>query len=226
MDNLRIIPDTQQSLSTTTSRVPSVIVDAGERASYRFVEYFTATIRNPNTRAAYYRAVNQFFDWCDARGLTLDQIHPVLIGAYIEELSTTMADASVKQHLAAIRTLFDFLVTGQIVAMNPAASVKGPKIVVRTGKTPVLSAAETSQLLDSIKTDSIIGLRDRALIGVLAYALARVSAVINMDVQDYFPQGKRYHFRLHEKGGKHHVMPAHHIAEDYMDAYLGPCLVG
>lgn len=217
-----LIPPNQTTLLSfaDSAAVPAVIAGAGDRASYRFLEYFTATIRNPNTRQAYYRAVKQFFDWCDGHDLKLGQLNPIIIATYIEQLMTTTSDATVKQHLAAIRTLFDFLVTGQIVPMNPAASVRGPKIVIRKGKTPVLSAEQTGQLLESIPTDSLVGLRDRALIGVLAYSIARVSAVISMDVQDYFPQGKRYWFRLHEKGGKYHEVPAHHRAEEYVDAYL------
>ena len=220
MANALIIPNPQQSLTLADNGVPVVVTDAGDRASYRFIEYFTATIRNPNTRKAYYRAVSQFFNWCEQQGRTLEQIEPVLIAAYIEGLMTVHTDATVKQHLAAIRGLFDFLVTGHIVTMNPAASVRGPKIVMRKGKTPVLTAEEIGQLLSSIDTDSLAGLRDRALIAIMAYSLARVSAVIRMDVQDYFPQGKRYFFRLHEKGGKYHEVPAHHQAEEYVDAYL------
>ncbi len=220
MTNALIIPNAYQSLTLTEKGVPVVVADAGDRASYRFIEYFTATIRNPNTRQAYYRAVSQFFNWCEQQGRSLEQIEPILIAAYIEGLMTIHTDATVKQHLAAIRGLFDFLVTGHIVAMNPAASVRGPKIVMRKGKTPVLSAEETGQLLASINTDSLAGMRDRALIAIMAYSLARVSAVIRMDVQDYFPQGKRYFFRLHEKGGKYHEVPAHHQAEEYVDAYL------
>tara|TARA_R110002072_G_scaffold303078_1_gene492930 strand:+ start:10922 stop:11518 length:597 start_codon:yes stop_codon:yes gene_type:complete len=91
---------------------------------------------------------------------------------------------------------------------------------VRKGKTPVLTAAEARQLLDSIDCSKIVGLRDRALIGVMVYSFARVSATIGMNVEDCFPQGRRMWFRLHEKGGKHHDVPAHHNAEDYIDAYL------
>lgn len=221
MNNPLILPNPQQALTFVEgAAVPVIIAKAGDKASYRFLEYFTASIRNPNTRKAYYQAVRQFFDWCDDHGLQLEQLNPIIIATYIEQLTATRNDATVKQHLAAIRTLFDFLVTGHILPMNPAASVKGPKVVVRKGKTPILSAEETGQLIESIPTDSITGLRDRALIGVLAYSLARVSAVINMNVQDYFSQGKRYWFRLHEKGGKYHEVPAHHRAEEYVDAYL------
>lgn len=125
-----------------------------------------------------------------------------------------------KQHLAAIKMLFDWLVTGQIVPTNPAASVRGPKHVVKKGKTPVLTAEEARQLLQSITTDTVIGLRDRALIATMLYSFARVSAVVGMRVQDYYPQGKRSWLRLHEKGGKFHEVPCHHKAEEYLEAYL------
>jgi site-specific recombinase XerC len=127
---------------------------------------------------------------------------------------------TVKQHLAAIRVLRNWLVVWQILPPNPAAAVRGPKHVVTTGSTPVLSAAETRTLLDAIDLGSIVGLRDRALIGVMVYSFARVSAVVGMAHPDYFPQGKRWWIRLHEKGGKRHTVSAHHLAEAYLDAYL------
>jgi integrase len=90
---------------------------------------------------------------------------------------------------------------------------------VKKGKTPVLSAEEARLLLDAIPTDNIAGLRDRALNGLLVYSFARMSAA-GMNVEDYFPQGRRVWFRLHEKGGKRHDVPAHHNAEAYVDAYV------
>src|ERR1700726_1172851 len=200
-------------------QLPAAIGRAGDAAAWRFVEFFAATIRNRNTRAAYAQAVMQFFTWCEKhRVYTLEQVKPVVIAAYIE--NHPMAAPTVKQHLAAIRMLFDFLVTGQIVPMNPASSVRGPKHVVKRGKTPVLKADQARTLLDSIKTDSIIGLRDRAIIGLMCYTFARVSAMVNMRVDDYYQNGKRWWVRLHEKGGKRHEVPAHHNAEAYLDAYL------
>jgi integrase/recombinase XerD len=199
--------------------LPAAILRAGDRAGWRFVEFFTANIRNKNTRAAYAHAVTEFFSWCESRGIVdLAQIKPVLIAAYIEKHPG--APPTVKQHLAAIRMLFDWLVTGQVVEVNPASSVRGPKYVVKRGKTPVLTADQARTLIDSIKIDSIVGLRDRALIGVMVYSFARVSATIHMRVEDYYQNGKRWWFRLHEKGGKLHDVPAHHNAETYMDAYL------
>jgi site-specific recombinase XerD len=199
--------------------LPAAITRAGKRAAWRFIEFFTANIRNRNTRAAYAHAVTEFFAWCEARGvLELNQVKPVLIAAYIEQHQGSAP--TVKQHLAAIRMLFDWLVIGQIIELNPASAVRGPKHVVKRGKTPVLTSDQARVLIDSIQTDSIVGLRDRALIGVMVYSFARVSATIHMRVQDYYQNGKRWWFRLHEKGGKLHDVPAHHNAEAYMDAYL------
>jgi integrase/recombinase XerD len=200
--------------------LPKIITRAGERATWRFIEFFVANIRNKNTRAAYALAVRDFFRWCEDHGLyELEQIKkPVVIAAYIEQ--HTGAPPTVKQHLAAIRMLFDWLVIGQIIDMNPASSVRGPKYVVKRGKTPVLTDDQARAFINAIETDTIIGLRDRALIGVLVYSFARVSATIHMRVDDYHQNGKRWWFRLHEKGGKLHHVPAHHKAEAYMDAYL------
>jgi site-specific recombinase XerD len=199
--------------------LPPVIVRAGQDAAWRFIEFFTATIRNRNTRAAYAQAITQFFAWCESHGIrTLREINPVVIGVYIE--SHPGAAPTVKQHLAAIRMLFDFLVTGQIVPMNPASSVRGPKHVVHRGKTPVLKADQARALIDSIKTDSLVGLRDRALIALMCYTFARVSAMVHMRVEDYYETGKRWSVRLHEKGGKQHSVPCHHNAESYLDEYL------
>ena len=125
-----------------------------------------------------------------------------------------------KQHLAALRMLFDWLVVGQVLSFNLASSVRGPKHVVKNGKTPVLSAEEARGLLDGIDLSTLAGLRDRALIGVLVFRFARVSAAVSMRISDYYTQGKRSFFRLHEKGGRYNVVPAHHLAQEYVDAYL------
>ena len=200
--------------------LPDIVLRAGPQAAERTVEFFTAQIRNTHTRAAYGAAVMRFFAWCDARGLELAQISPVAVATYIEEMQSGYRAPTIKQHLAAIRRLFDWLVIGQVVPANPAASVRGPTHVVKTGKTPVLQPAEARLLLDAIDTSTLPGLRDRALLGVMVYSFARVSAVVNMRVEDYYQQGKRWWLRLQEKGGKHHAVPVHHKAEAYLDAYL------
>lgn len=200
--------------------VPATIRSAGRKAQRRFLEFFAAQIRNRNTREAYHRAVVDFFAWCDDRGFGLIEIEPVVVAAYVEYLGGVYAKPTVKQHLAGIRMLFDWLVTGGVLPMNPASSVRGPAYVAKKGKTPVLTAADARRLLDSIAPSTIAGLRDRALMGVMVYSFARVSAVIGMRVEDYYQMGKRSWLRLHEKGGKHHEVPAHHLAVEYLDEYI------
>jgi len=209
-----------------STQLPNLVVRAGDHAARRFVEFFAATIRNRNTREAYAQAVGQFCQWCERRELELASISPIAVAAYIEDLSSKRSAPTVKQHLAAIRTLFDWLVTGHIIPINPAWSVRGPRHVVKKGKTPVLTAAEARQLLDSIDTSTLIGLRDRALISLMCYSFARVSAIANMIVEDYYQQGKRSWVRLHEKGGKFHEVPAHHNAERYLDLYIAKAGIG
>lgn len=205
--------------------LPALIAGAGEHAARRFLEFFTATIRNKNTRLAYAKACGRFLAWCEDLGIeSLQHIEPMHVAAYIEKHSSSVP--TVKQHLAAIRMLFDWLVTGQVLATNPAHAVRGPKHVVTRGKTPVLTADQARKLLDSIPlvrkdgAPDLAGLRDRALIGVMVYTLARVSAAASMRVEDYYQDGKRWWIRLREKGGKRHEVPAHHSAEEYLDAYL------
>jgi len=131
-----------------------------------------------------------------------------------------VAAPTVKQRLAAIRHLFDWLVVGQVVPVNPAASVRGPQHIVTHGKTPVLDPAEARTLLDSIDATTPAGLRDRALIALMVYSFARVGAALAMKVEDVFVQNRRLWVRLREKGGKAHTMPCHHNLEEYFTAYL------
>jgi integrase/recombinase XerD len=115
------------------------VADAGGHATRRFLEFFAATIRNKNTCIAYYNAPRQFFAWCERRGIDgLERIEPLRVWLYIEELGYSFSKPTVKQHLAAVRMLFDWLLTGQVLRTNPAHSVRGPKHVVKRGKTPVL----------------------------------------------------------------------------------------
>src|SRR3954452_4925553 len=201
--------------------VPALIANLGDAAAWRYVEFFTANIRNPNTRRAYARACNRFFGWCEDRGLTPTTIRPHDVGTYIEHLQAQVSAPSVKQQLAAIRMLFDWLVTGQIVPNNPASSVRGPKYVVKVGKTPVLEAEAWRKLLNSIPTTSMRDLRDRALIATLTYSFARIDAALKMKVEDLRPRGASWSIRLHEKGGKDHTMPCHHALAEALHAYIG-----
>ena len=152
--------------------MPALIAIFGDEAAWRYVEFFTANIRNPHTRRAYVRACTRFSP--GARIAVWRQHDPAHdVAAYMEQLQDVISPPSVKQQLAAIRMLFDWLVIGQIVPTNPAASVRGPTHVVKTGKTPVLDGGEWRRLIDAIPTDTLRDLRDRALIATLACSFAR-----------------------------------------------------
>jgi len=201
--------------------LPVLLDRAGKPAAQRFIEFFTVNIRNKNTRVAYGRAAAAFLHWCEGQGIDrLPNVQPVHVAAYIEQLAQEMSPPSVKQHLACIRMLFDWLVTGQVIPANPAHSVRGPRHSVSKGVTPVLSSEEATALLGGMDVSTVVGLRDRALIAVMTYTFARVGAVVALNVEDYYPQKKRWWLRLREKNGKVNEMPCHHKLETYLDEYI------
>ena len=208
-------------------QLPAAIVELGEDAAKAFVEFFAAQIRNPNTRIAYGRAVGRFLGWVASAGLDLRQLEPVHVASYVEllgrpkvESGAGYAVSSIKQHLSALKMLGAFLVIRQVLPTNPAAMVRAPRHVVKVGKTPVLEGSEARELFESIDVESVAGIRDRAILGVMVYTFARISAVLALDLEDYFQVGRKMVFRFLEKGGRHHEMPAHHTLVEYFDAYL------
>ena len=203
-------------------QLPELVKLAGRKAAKRFTTFFTDDIENDNTRAAYLHAVFRFFEWCGGKGLGFETIESFHVAAYREHLKKQKrySNPTIKQHLAAIRKLYDWLVIGQVIQINPAAAVRGPKHVVSEGLTPILDEDEMLALLEAIDTSHVVGLRDRALISVMTAAFGRVEAVINMDVSDYFPDGKTWSIRLHEKNDKVLTMPVHHRLEHFLDAYI------
>lgn len=208
----------------TYPSLPSLLATAGDHAQMRYVEFFTATIRNGNTRRAFARAAGDFLAWCEAHGIaSLAGVQPVHVATYVERMTGELSAPTVKQRLAAIRRLFDWLVMGQVVPLNPAASVRGPSHSVKRGRTPVLAPEEARQLLDAIDVSTPIGLRDRALIGLMVYSFARIGAALGMRVEDAYVQQRRLWVRLNEKGGKRHEMPCHHNLAAYLHAYIDGC---
>lgn len=202
--------------------VPALIAAAGEDAARHFINFFIASIRNRHTRRSYARQAEQFLSWCQAHGLKdIRDVRTEHVAVYIERMSrSTLEAATVKQALSALRMLFSWLVVHQVVRENPAASVRGPKLVVAEGKTPYLPPEDVVRLIEGIPTNTLVGLRDRALIGVMAYTFARVGAAVGMNVGDYYPEGKHWTLRFREKGGKRKQIAAHHRLEEYLDAYL------
>jgi site-specific recombinase XerD len=237
---------------------PALVAWSGERAAFRTVEFLTAGIHNEHTRRAYHRAARRFLAWCNARGMTLADVKSPDVAVYIQELGSTLAPLSVKQHLAALKHWFDWLVTGHVLETNPATAVRGPRYSQNIGKTPVLEKDEARALLDSIDDEikrireadekaatqalptslgdaaqrrreqerrdhqRLIALRDKALIAVMLFSWARIGALVAMKLRDYRGGGTpRATLLLHEKNGKDHIVPAHHLAAEYLDAYIG-----
>ena len=185
----------------------------------RFLEFFAANIRNPHTPRAYYRAAEEFL--LRERGRTLDRRRPAGARRHLDRGGDTRTGRTLGHTtLAALRHLFDWLVNGQVVPINPAHTVRGPRHVVTSGQTPVLDLAEARALLDSIDVTTHVGLRDRALIGLMVYSFARIGAALGMAVEDVYTQNRRLRVRLREKGGKRHAMPCHHNLDEYLVAYL------
>lgn len=211
----------QLVLTPASHALPALIAAAGDSAGMRFLEFFAVQIRNPHTRRAYLRAVMEFMAWCEDRGVpSITGVQPLHVAAWIEQQTRDHAAPTAKQRLAAVRHLFDWLVTGQAMPVNPATSVRGPSHAPRVGRTAVLAPEEARALLDSIDTTTPVGLRDRALIGLMVYSFARIGAALGMTVGDVFTQNRRLWVRLREKGGKPHAMPCHHHLETYLSAYI------
>jgi integrase/recombinase XerD len=207
-------------LIASQTSIPSVFT-ARPEAHSRMRDFFSSHIRNPNTRRAYREAVRQFSAFCAEHGIVdLAQVEPVHVAAFVEAQLKLHSKPTVKQRLAALRMLFDWMVVGQVLLVSPAHAVRGPKHSQRRGKTPVLQANEARTLIDAIDATSLPGLRDRALIGLMVYTFARVGAAVSMRVEDYFVQDRRGWVRLHEKGGKEHEMPTHHNLDRYLEEYI------
>src|SRR5690349_2696938 len=201
--------------------VPAVVAASGPEVATRFLEFFLVAIRNPNTRRAYAAAVRGLCAWLERHGARdLTVVEPVHVAAYVEQLGRTHTKPSVALHLAAIKRFFAFLVAGGALKRSPAVEVKGPTFSRRVGATPVTSTEEVRKLLESLSVDSLVGLRDRALIGTLLFTTARIGAALGCKVGDYYQEGYGRMLRLHEKGGKEHRVPVHHQLVEYLESYL------
>jgi site-specific recombinase XerD len=181
--------------------------------------------------------VNRSLRWCGQRSLhiestvssTLKIIEPITVAAYIETLQRQAAPPTVKQHMAAIRMMFSWFTEKGVLAMNPAREVKTERFSRTEGKTLAFVDGEVQTLLNAVETSTRTGLRDRALLGTLAYTFARIGAVVNLKVEDYYPSGKRFLLRFKEKGVKEKELPVAslpggaHVVFDYSNPpALGP----
>lgn len=209
---------TEIILKRETGAAPALIVRAGGNARFAYDEFFRATISNPHTRRAYGRIVDRFLAWCEARGFLLSNITPGLAGDYIHGLDGSAPTKN--QALAALRHFFDALVQRHAVPLNSFHSVRGQKHSVAEGKTAEISIPQARRLFASIETSNVVGLRDRVVLGVLAYTGARVGAVAGLRLGDLRDLGETKVLRFREKGGKDREIPVRHDLEIWLREYI------
>jgi site-specific recombinase XerD len=198
--------------------LPSLLRDAGDAGRFAFEEFFYGQVRNRFTRKNYLHALRLFSAWCEQRGLDLVRVTPADVGRFLDSLPVAIPTRKV--HLAALRRFFDELVLRHVLILNPALSVRGERHQVIEGRTPEMPVDLARRLLQSIDVLNVVGLRDRAVIGVLIYTAARVGAVARLRRGDFYDTGDQFCLRFTEKGGKVREIPVRHDLLMYLRAYL------
>ena len=214
-----LVPAGHNLPSSFPSQLPQILSRAGTAAVFATEEFFFGRIRNPHTRSAYLIAVKRFLAWAEAQGLELSQIAPKDVGQYIDGLGN-LSVATRKQHLAAIRHYFDGLVTRHAIILNPALSVRGERYQVVEGKTPEITVKGARDLLAAINTDTVVGLRDRAIVAMLIYTASRAGAVATLKRGGFYPVGDQRMLHFDEKNGKSREIPVRHDLEQMIFEYL------
>jgi integrase/recombinase XerD len=216
-----LVPAHSHLPSPFRSQLPPILVRSGKAAVFAAEEFFFGRIRNEHTRAAYLVAVKRFLAWAERCGLELRRIAPRDVGEYLDGLrNENTSIATRKQHLAAIRHFFDALVTRHAVVLNPALSVRGERYQVMEGKTPEIRVEGARKLLSSIKTSTVVGLRDRAILAILVYTAARAGAVAGLRRGGFYDAGDQWMLHFEEKGGKSREIPVRHDLEQVLFEYI------
>ena len=210
--------------TVTSPTLPSLVERAGGAALFAWDEFFYAEHHNPHTQKAYQRAVRRFLGWAEGQGVELAAITPGMVGHYLVGLGGSAAKRN--QHLAALRGFFDRLVNRHVCILNPAASVRGVKDQVIEGKTPEITVEQARTLLASIDTGHVVGLRDRAILGTLAYTACRGGPVAKLRLGDFQDDGQQYVLRFLEKGGKSREIPVRHDLQGFKLASIEVAGIG
>ncbi len=190
-----------------------------EETAETLLNVLEGLIRNKNTRSAYKVAWKGFFRFCSDYKLELDRVKPYHFGLWLKRYPEDSI-ARQRQHIAAVRLLFDHLLQKGVVELNPAARAKPPRLDREKAHTPVFEREEITLFLQSIQTETLKDTRDRALFSVLLYTWGRVSAVASLKVKAYYERKGQMWLRLGEKRGKIHEVPVHTAARQALDLWL------
>jgi integrase/recombinase XerD len=217
-ENEKVIALVTEQLLKPSSDVPALVEDAGSSAKFAYEEFVYGKLRNTSTRKNYRHAVKRFLAFCEQRQRKLVSIMPRDVGEYLD--SMPQSTATKKLHLAGLRHFFDVMVSRHAVLLNPAASVRGARLQVVEGKTPEIGIKQARRLLKSIDTSNVVGLRDRAVLGILIYTAVRVSAVAALNRSDFYDIGSQHCLQFEEKGGKSREIPCRHDLQLYLQQYV------
>jgi integrase/recombinase XerD len=222
MSDASLVPSPPENLPAVVSdELPEIIHRSGSAAMFAAQEFFFGTIRNEHTRRAYLHAVKLFLAWIEKHGGgELAQIAPWHVGKYFEELAQTTSIATRNQHLSALRHFFDGMVTRHAIALNPALSVRGERYTALEGKTPEISIDQARQLLSSLDTTHVVGLRDRAILAILVYTSSRAGAVAKLRRGNFYNAGQQWMLHFSEKGGKSREIPVRGDLKELISAYI------
>jgi integrase/recombinase XerD len=211
----------EQAQAVLGASLPRTISEAGERAAFHSVEFFTARIPNSNTRAAYGHAVAEFCQWCELRAIPLPTLSSPVVAAYFHALEERLCPASANLHLSGIGQWLEWLARTGVLPSNPASVVRGVRLSREEGKTPVLEREQARRLFASLDgADDVVARRDRAILAIMLYGFVRVGAVVRMRVRDFREYEGAASLVLREKGGKERRLPAHHLVREYLRDYL------
>jgi site-specific recombinase XerD len=193
--------------------VPTLVTEAGSSARYAWEEFLYGEIENVHTRRAYGKAVSDLLSSAEKAGLSLSQISPKFVRQHFERMKSKTSTPTRKLRLSAVKRFFDIAVTRHAMPLNPALSVRGEKYSVTEGKTSEISTGEVAKLLKRCDESTVIGLRDKTIIALMAFTAARVNAVSMLCVGDFAYKGNQWVVILAEKGGKSREIPVRHDLE-------------
>lgn len=209
---------THGALTRPPTRIPDVVSEAGMPAERAWDDFFRGVIANDHTRVAYSRAVRSFLNSATVNGKRLHEITAADVGEYLRQMPGGLPKK--KQHHSALRRFFSLLVERHLCIINPALVARTERMEITEGKTPKITESQSRQLLSAISSCTHIGLRDRAIIGILMWTGVRVGSIARLRQRDYCHSGDQHMLRFDEKRGRSREIPVRHDLLRFLNAYL------